>query len=421
MQQNISIKNEISGLQFSLLGLSFFLSVFITPVAVVLNKIFSSGYIYFSALTDVIIVLSLILNIKNLNIKNFRKIDWLVVFYLVLSLVYVLIDLAQGSNFTSVGQGFLTASRLVLVFLSIKNISFSETQISSAKKLLILILGLIVIGVLAQLIYPSFLNLIGYQSSPVRALSTVDGTSLFRVQSLLRGPNPLGAFLLIPLSFMLFNIGEILKNKAFIILTISSLLSLILTWSRSAWLGFLLIFLFWLKDRFKFSRKSLIWVLGGFFCLIISIFFYVKTDSFKTVFLHDKPGVGGSSTSDQNRISSYKNTLNLIIKNPLGLGISHAGPASVRSVKGVKIIENYYLQIGLQLGWLGLGILILIFLAVLSILFRAKDSYGRPLVASFMALSLVGMMQPVWVDVSATVWWWSLFGLWLHNRKKNMI
>ena len=68
---------------------------------------------------------------------------------------------------------------------------------------MILIFGLV------QFFYPDVLSFLGYGSSPIKPISTVDGTSLVRAQSFLRGPNPYGAFLLIPFSFLIFNFKKI--------------------------------------------------------------------------------------------------------------------------------------------------------------------------------------------------------------------
>jgi O-antigen ligase len=416
MQQNISTKNSLAKVQFCLLVTSLFLSVFITPIAVILNKLFGGGYIYFVALADAVIILNMLLNLKNLKFSNFKMLDWLILSYLALSLIYVFYGLADGKSALAVIQGFLTASRFGLVYFSFKNFTPKSLNLKAGKKMLALALSLIILVGLAQALKPDILNYLGYQSSPVKAVSTVDGTGLVRVQSLLRGPNPLGAFLLIPLSLAIFNYKRLIKNKKLLILALGCFVCLVLTWSRSAWVGFGLILIIKALSVIKFNKKVLILGLAALVGLALGFSVYAKTDSFKTVFLHDKPGVGGTSTSDDDRVRSYKNALNLIAHKPQGLGIADAGPASVRSNSGVNIVENYYLQIFLQIGWLG-GILFLTISSVVIIsLLKSNNQQSLALVASFLALSSVGIMQPVWADISASVWWWVMFSLYLQKN-----
>lgn len=401
---------------------SLFLSVFITPIAVILNKLFGGGYIYFVALADLAIILSLLLNLRNLKFSNFKMLDWLIAGYLALSLIYVFYGLADGKSALAVTQGFLTASRFGLVYFAFKNFSLNNLNLKTSKKMLALALSLIVLTGLAQVFKPDVLNYLGYQSSPVKAISTVDGTELVRVQSLLRGPNPLGAFLLIPLGLAIFSYKRLIKNKKLLILALGCLVCLVLTWSRSAWLGLGLILIIKTLSIFKLNNKKVL--ISGSAILVglaITLSVYAKTDSFKTIFLHDKPGVGGISSSDDDRRASYKNALNLITHKPLGLGIADAGPASVRSNSGVNIVENYYLQIFLQTGWLGGMLFLTISLVVLVNLLKSKNQQALALVASFLALSLVGIMQPVWADISASVWWWGMFSAWLFNSEKPML
>ena len=87
------------------------------------------------------------------------------------------------------------------------------------------------------------------------------------------------------------------------------------------------------------------------------------------------------------------------------------------------IVESYPLQIALQLGWLGLILLMFIWAMVAFNLLDLHKNSQQPkvLLLSFAALSLVAFMQPVWADVSVVFLWWSLFGLDASKRKKVMI
>ena len=142
MQQNISTKNSLAKVQFCLLTVSLILSVFITPIVVILNKLFGGGYIYFVAMADLAIILSILLNLKNLKFSNFKMLDWLILSYLVLSLIYVFYGLADGKSALAVIQGFLTASQFGLVYFAFKLDLLKNLNLKNSKKMLALALAL---------------------------------------------------------------------------------------------------------------------------------------------------------------------------------------------------------------------------------------------------------------------------------------
>lgn len=421
MPPTSSMNQNRSNLSKELLKLSLVLALFVAPISVILNRLFGGGYIYFAALPDFVILTSfLVLILNKLKsgemvhlVKN--KLDCLVWIYLAISLIYVIWGLASPNLNLSLGQGFLSSTRFAFVYLSFRmsGIKFSDLF---SEKIIKLSLFVILIFGLVQFFYPDVLSFLGYGSSPIKPISTVDGTSLVRAQSFLRGPNPYGAFLLIPFSFLIFNFKKIKDRLTSLSLILLVTLNLILTWSRSAWLGGILILVIWGFTNIKLSKKMLAGGLITSFLLVISSVAIFKTDAFKTAILHDKPGVGGSANSDQNRVQSYKNALSLIKNRPLGYGLDSAGPASVRSTSGVKIVENYFLQIFLQLGWLGGVLFILISCWAIVELFKLKSVDSMALGASGLALAVVGLMQPVWVDVSVTLLWWSFFGIALQKK-----
>lgn len=408
-----------------LLDSSLILAIFVAPISVILNNIFGGGYIYWAALPDFLIsicfVFALILKLKAGGLKALfqSKLDVLVWAYLALSLIYLLVGILAQNSFLSLGQGFLSAARFAIVYLSFRLANFKLSDFAQKKAAKTILIVILVFG-LIQFIYPDALSLMGYGSSPIKPNPTVDGTDLVRMQSFLRGPNPYGAFLLIPFSLILFKFKDF-KNKrlAASLLTLISL-NLILTWSRSAWLGAVLILGFFILTKLKLNKKMIISTLIVGLVLALTLSLVARTDSFKTVFLHDKPGEGGAVTSDQDRVKSYKNALILVAEHPLGLGLNGAGPASVRSDSGANIVENYFLQIFLQLGWAG-GIL-LITISALSLikLVGLKSDLSLGLAASGLALSLIGLMQPVWADVSVVFLWWSLLAI-CSAKNKNVV
>jgi hypothetical protein len=401
-----------------LLKLSLVLAIFIAPFSVLLNKIFGAGYIYFAALPDLVIIISLVtLVISKLMTKQFSqlskgKIDFLIWAYLAINLIYLLWGFISLGYDLSLIHGFLSSSRFALVYLAFRlsELNISDLYLRKITKFIILVV--LVFG-LIQFIYPNILSIIGYGLSPIKYIATVDGTKLIRAQSLLRGPNPYGAVLLIPLSLILFNFRKDVFNSILLGLII---VNLILTWSRSAWLGALIIIVIFITTKIKLKLKTILISFSATTVIGLMSLFIINGNNLSTILLHDKPGEGGSITSDQDRLNSYKNAVNLITKKPFGLGLNAAGPASVRSDSGVKIVENYFLQIFMQIGWIGGALFIAITCLSLFELIKLKSEMFMCLFSSGVGLALVGLTQPVWVDASTTFLWWSFFGI--YSAKK---
>jgi hypothetical protein len=95
-------------------------------------------------------------------------------------------------------------------------------------------------------------------------------------------------------------------------------------------------------------------------------------------------------------------------KQPLGGGVGSTGSASLLGDSGL-IIENQYLFIAHESGWLGLGIFIAIFITVLRRLYaNRRDWLNLGVLASGISLAVIGVIQPVFVDDTVSLVWWGL-------------
>src|SRR6185312_10535467 len=133
-----------------------------------------------------------------------------------------------------------------------------------------------------------------------------------------------------------------------------------------------------------------------------------NTDFVSNVVLHDNP-VGGSSTkSDQGHISSLKDGISRALTQPFGAGIGSTGSASLSTDKPL-IIENQYLFITHETGWVGLAVFVMIFVGVLNRLWQRRENYlALGVFAGGIALAVIGLLLPVWVDDTVSIVWWGL-------------
>lgn len=244
-----------------------------------------------------------------------------------------------------------------------------------------------------------------------------------RVFSTLRDPNSLGAYLILPIT--LLSLAWIKKRSARVLvsgLLILHVLVLFLTFSRSALIGAfvsVILVLFWQYNAKtqKFIRKYWLIILGAFLVLAIGIFIARDQYVIQNVVFH----------SDENTKQTDSNNLHLdfardgviaIAKNPLGHGPGTAGLVSIQS-NHVVLTENYFIQIGYEVGVFGLALLIYLMYLIVNRLYKRKDAYSKAMIASFFGLTICAMLLHTWSNEAVACQWWLLLGLLLYDYRAN--
>ena len=223
--------------------------------------------------------------------------------------------------------------------------------------------GVVVIlfGLAQHYILPAnFLSHLGYGNSTIVPFQTVDSNSAYvRLQSTLRGANPLGAYLVLILPALLIKLKNAKENTyktMWALLFLSGLIVLFYSYSRSAYIGGILSvgLTIWLLANKKV--KLILLVTAGVSVIIMgAIYFSLRNNlTFQDTFLHTSRTTHSQTSSNQNHASATINGIKDALKHPLGKGLGSAGPASVYNNKGAKISENYYVQIAQETGIIGL-------------------------------------------------------------------
>jgi len=191
--------------------------------------------------------------------------------------------------------------------------------------------------------------------------------------------------------------------------------TLFFTYSRSAWLGIVLSagILVYATIRNHNLRRNIL--LTGALALII---FGGLTAAFRhsntlenTVFHTDETSKSLKS-SNQARADALTTGFKSVIHEPFGGGPGTAGPASARNDHPARIAENYYIQIGQEVGLVGLVIFLAINVLVVRGLWRQKnDLFAAILLASFIGLTLINMLSHAWADDTLALLWWGLAGI----------
>ena len=73
--------------------------------------------------------------------------------------------------------------------------------------------------------------------------------------------------------------------------------------------------------------------------------------------------------------------------------------------------ENYFLSVGQETGWLGLGIFIVLCYRLARALYEQRNVFSRALLATFAGLTVVNMLSYAWADGTLAYMWWGLAGI----------
>ncbi len=386
---------------------------------------------------------------EELRSKNYEvRID--AVDFLILAFIALSVIVSFGVNAVPLKQ-FLYGVKYDLVpliaFLILRRVPWSDAWWSQVRSLLMIAGGLIVAYGLLTLFLPQALfTWLGYSDmhslyfadGPIAAFQNLMGSSWRRMQSVMSGPNQLGIWLLIPWGCV---IAEGAIERKFAGLWVYGfagllLLGLLLTFSRAAWIGAFVMFIvaLWqshalLKARFS-ARTTKHAAVGAMSIAIVVII--VVSVTFPQVILR----LGSSREHLQRPLQA----VHTIIQHPLGLGLGSAGPVSnltsdtcvyleegsdsswakarpdlcvfvgkqqtqpAHACNCPVLPENWYLQIGIELGIVGF----IVYLMLVFLFLRKLHPPHSPLPTFliFLGICVAGLFLHAFEDsaVAYTMW-----------------
>jgi len=313
---------------------------------------------------------------------------------------------------------------VALALFFIAQIPISNRSFLKRNLLWLIIIPGVVVSLLAFfqafLITPETLEKIGYTAATINPRQIIDGSINFlRSFSTLGGPNQLGAYLLIPLAFSL--VYGIRQKKWFVLLPSLLILSaIVLSFSRSAWIGAIITFSLSVflsiskKQKIYFLIISLLvaFIVGGTIASQIG-----TNERLQNVLLHGRVFEGRIEGSDQGRLESIAKTTNEVIARPFGHGLGSAGPASFRSDNPI-IPENWYLQIAYEVGMAGLLLYIFAFAALLGDFIRNRsNNLAIALFSITVGVLVINIFLQAWADSTLVLMMFALYGIYRSNNK----
>ncbi len=321
----------------------------------------------------------------------------------------------------ALAYGLLIDLRFLTFFLVAWVVALRTIQLPAQWQRLLLwpAYGVIGFALLQFLVLPhDFLTHFGYNTATtIPPFETINhNNDYLRVASTLRGANPLGAYLLLPISLLLvYVVTPLRRNRSHVIILPFALLALLFSFSRSAWLGVALTMAIILGVRFGrcFGSPRVLGLAGGAAVVLVALVIGLHHNSlFENIFLHTQDHSTSAVSSNQGHLSALKSGLDDLWHQPFGQGPGTAGPASVYDNGHVRLAENYFIQIGQEAGWLAVSLFLLINAGVGYLLWvRRADPLALSLFAGLIGLSLVNLLAHAWADDTLAYVWWGLAGI----------
>lgn len=266
----------------------------------------------------------------------------------------------------------------------------------------------------SMLLSDAFIASLGYNTSNINPRQIVDGSlPFFRAFSTLGGPNQLGTYLILPLVFSIV-VGLKQKKYWMLGLTLTILAGILLSFSRSAWLG-AVIAIFTASILLASTKWKIIISSAVAFLLVIMIallpVLIANNPRLENVLFHGRVFENQIEGSDQSRLEAISTATKNIGSQPLGHGLGSAGPASFRATHPV-IPENWFLQIAYEIGVVGLALYIVAFACMLGEFLRDRqDIIAIGLFATTSAILVANLFLHAWADSTLALVMFTLYGL----------
>jgi O-antigen ligase len=348
----------------------------------------------------------------------------LITAYAALTLLLGLISYLKGDvTPKALAYGILVNLRYLFWFLAVAVAAEKSDWLKAQWHRLLLGPAVLVVALAAlqfTVLPQNFLSHFGYNAATnIAPIETINhNANYIRVQSTLRGANPLGAYLVIVASGLaVIATAQKKRRLIYVFFGAITLVALFATGSRSAWIGTFLAVgvLAWFRLRTRRGRTIFAVAALAIVSVAVGLFMVFRNNTgIENTVLHTQKHSAVATSSNANHASALRAGLRDVIHQPFGDGPGTAGPASAyNGSHGARIAENYFVQIAQETGWLGLGLLLTIFVVVaIDLCRRCRASpLALVLLASLVGLTVVNMLSHAWVDDTLAYVWWGLAGI----------
>ncbi|ADL42917.1 O-antigen polymerase [Caldicellulosiruptor obsidiansis OB47] len=297
-----------------------------------------------------IIVFAFLLNsiIKNQSSLRLSPLD---VYILIFLLVCVFLLLKNSPDLRIAIEGFRVYAEYALWFFVGLWLLKDAKQFERIITIFILMMFLISI-------YGIYQYIIGVEIPSSWIDSSRETYIRTRVFSIIGSPNVLGSLLAMSIPFVLPYVlyeKNIKKRIYYSAVLISMIACLGFTFSRGAWLAFLFSMLLF---GFFIDKK----VLGVLFAIFVSV--PILAPSIVMRILYMLSSEYAQSSARAGRIARWTKAYEILTQHPLfGVGFGRFGGAvAKRNIANAFYVDNFYLKSAVEMGIIGVGIMILVFI-----------------------------------------------------------
>lgn len=346
--------------------------------------------------------------------------------------VHLLLVPFAGGDLRSIVAGLMIDLRFIVIFILMYVLLLiqpdarrSLLRVTATGAVIVLGFGLLQVTVLPD----DALVSLGYSRTTITPYTTIDSNPDYvRINSTLRGPNPLGALAVVYMALALayalrrYATASVRNKSSSVVVMVASVAVLFATYSRSAYLAAVAAGLVVAAGAVKLSKRFVLLVGAGMFIVAVGLLAVSSTDWYSNVILHEDPDSTVRTKSNQQHVASLADGLARVAQEPFGVGIGSTGSASLRDddPSNDVIIENQYFFVAHESGWLGLGIFAALYGLVLVCLWkRRSDWVALGVLAGGVGLGLIGLLLPVWADDTIGIVWWGLAGAILGQTAYN--
>jgi hypothetical protein len=350
-----------------------------------------------------------------------RLVNKLIALY---ALLHLLLSLFSTASLQAVIAGLMINLRFLAIFVLVQVIveakpkCLEQLRRWAPRWLLWTGIALGALAILQVYILPKdFLIQFGYnKDATVAPYILVDqNPHALRAFATMRGPNTLGAYMLMPVATALYLLYR--KRRDLVAFTAATLgvAAIYLTGSRSAWLGLLatvVVLGIMLLPRAQMAKWGKRAIVPTILLVVLVGWAAVNVASVRLAIFHSSPGDSSltEGSSDKHWEATVRGASD-VVRHPLGSGPGSAGPASFYNAPGTNLSENYYVQIAQEVGFVGLGLFVAINVLVIRAIVRHRGMLPAMLIASFAGISLINLLLHGWADDPTALTWWAFAGI----------
>jgi O-antigen ligase len=166
-------------------------------------------------------------------------------------------------------------------------------------------------------------------------------------------------------------------------------------------------------------RRALVASLAAAAVLLPAGYLAIKDSNFyQIVVLHDDKSDNKATSSNINRLKAYSRAVEDLNQHPFGRGPGTSGPASTYNSEISRFSENYFLQIGQELGYLGIASLMSVVALTFIRLWRIKSHAAYALIGGLAGFTMINLFLHGWADDASSLIFWGVLGLYINDKPK---